>query len=248
MRSIRQLVKHSSVLLGAGLMAMNLAVSSTAWAAACATASLATYTTAGFNCTIDDLKFSSFSYYTNWIASNPYSTINGPADILVTPENVSGEKGFAFSNLNLRFTGGGSNTYFSASFNVDALTGLINDAILQLDTHSFTNGTSAGYGGYNFLTFGDGSNFGLYATDGNYAGTKLTDSSNFTGVASLTAFSSADSGVSGFKGGSAFTDGYTVLLSTAAVAAVPEPEIYAMLGVGLGLMGWVGRRKKLQAA
>ena len=29
---------------------------------------------------------------------------------------------------------------------------------------------------------------------------------------------------------------------------VPEPEIYAMLGVGLGLMGWVGRRRKLQAA
>jgi hypothetical protein len=33
-----------------------------------------------------------------------------------------------------------------------------------------------------------------------------------------------------------------------ATAPVPEPEIYAMLGVGLGLMGWVGRRRKLQAA
>jgi hypothetical protein len=30
------------------------------------------------------------------------------------------------------------------------------------------------------------------------------------------------------------------------VAAVPEPEIYAMMGVGLGLLGWVGRRKKLR--
>jgi hypothetical protein len=29
---------------------------------------------------------------------------------------------------------------------------------------------------------------------------------------------------------------------------IPEPEIYAMLGIGLGLLGWVGRRKKLQAA
>ncbi len=27
---------------------------------------------------------------------------------------------------------------------------------------------------------------------------------------------------------------------------VPEPGIYAMLGIGLGLMGWVGRRKRLQ--
>ena len=31
-------------------------------------------------------------------------------------------------------------------------------------------------------------------------------------------------------------------------APIPEPEIYAMLGVGLGLLGWVGRRKKLKEA
>jgi hypothetical protein len=30
------------------------------------------------------------------------------------------------------------------------------------------------------------------------------------------------------------------------VAAIPEPEIYAMLCVGLGLLGWVGRRKNLR--
>ena len=29
---------------------------------------------------------------------------------------------------------------------------------------------------------------------------------------------------------------------------VPEPEIYAMLGVGLGFMGWVARRRKQQTA
>lgn len=32
------------------------------------------------------------------------------------------------------------------------------------------------------------------------------------------------------------------------VTPVPEPEIYAMMGLGLGLMGWVGRRKRAQAA
>lgn len=30
------------------------------------------------------------------------------------------------------------------------------------------------------------------------------------------------------------------------VAVVPEPEIYAMMGLGLGLIGWMGRRKKLK--
>lgn len=32
------------------------------------------------------------------------------------------------------------------------------------------------------------------------------------------------------------------------VSPIPEPEIYAMMAVGLGLLGWIGRRKKLQAA
>lgn len=32
------------------------------------------------------------------------------------------------------------------------------------------------------------------------------------------------------------------------VAAIPEPEIYAMMMAGLGLLGYVTRRKKLQAA
>lgn len=32
------------------------------------------------------------------------------------------------------------------------------------------------------------------------------------------------------------------------MAPVPEPEIYTMFGLGLGLIGWAGRRRKLQAA
>jgi len=31
-------------------------------------------------------------------------------------------------------------------------------------------------------------------------------------------------------------------------APIPEPEIYAMMGLGLGLMGWAGRRKRLKDA
>ena len=32
------------------------------------------------------------------------------------------------------------------------------------------------------------------------------------------------------------------------ITAVPEPEVYAMLAAGLGLMGWVGRRRKQRIA
>lgn len=32
------------------------------------------------------------------------------------------------------------------------------------------------------------------------------------------------------------------------ISPVPEPEIYAMMGLGLGLLGWAGRRRKQQAA
>jgi len=32
------------------------------------------------------------------------------------------------------------------------------------------------------------------------------------------------------------------------LAPIPEPEIYAMMGIGLGFMGWIVRRRKLQVA
>lgn len=41
-----------------------------------------------------------------------------------------------------------------------------------------------------------------------------------------------------------FAIGNVALVTT----PIPEPEIYAMMGVGLGLLGWVGRRRKQQAA
>ena len=45
-----------------------------------------------------------------------------------------------------------------------------------------------------------------------------------------------------------FAGDYTMTFTATPTAAVPEPEVYAMLSVGLGLMGWVGRRRKLKAA
>ncbi len=36
--------------------------------------------------------------------------------------------------------------------------------------------------------------------------------------------------------------------SYSAIAAIPEPEIYAMMAAGLGLIGWVGKRRRKQQA
>ncbi len=47
---------------------------------------------------------------------------------------------------------------------------------------------------------------------------------------------------------SQFDTYYSINLERMITTPVPEPEIYAMLGLGLGLMGWVGRRRKLQTA
>ncbi len=41
---------------------------------------------------------------------------------------------------------------------------------------------------------------------------------------------------------------YVLADFTAPVTPIPEPEIYAMLATGLGLIGWVGRRRKPKAA
>lgn len=38
------------------------------------------------------------------------------------------------------------------------------------------------------------------------------------------------------------------MYEASAVTPVPEPEIYAMMGLGLGLLGWVGRRKRALSA
>jgi len=35
-------------------------------------------------------------------------------------------------------------------------------------------------------------------------------------------------------------------LDSLTVSVVPEPEIYAMIGIGMGLMGFVARRRKLE--
>lgn len=51
-----------------------------------------------------------------------------------------------------------------------------------------------------------------------------------------------------FNAGGEFNLTSLQMYEVSAVAPVPEPEIYAMMGMGLGLMGWAARRRKALAA
>jgi hypothetical protein len=99
--------------------------------------------------------------------------------------------------------------------------------------------------------------FPLGVTSGSYDHTfDMTQASSYnasfittSGGTPATAFAAL---VAGMDIGKAYLNIHTTYIPGGEIrgflAPVPEPEIYAMLGVGLGLMGWVGRRKKLQAA
>ena len=109
---------------------------------------------------------------------------------------------------------------------------------INLFTSNIANGSyslfsTADYGAATFL---DDVQRGSWSFDGTSGSTVNT----VTNLASGNYYF-AVSGVGGAGGGQ-------YLLNSSVTAPIPEPEIYAMLGVGLGLLGWVGRRKKLKEA
>ena len=92
-------------------------------------------------------------------------------------------------------------------------------------------------GGTVRLTFFDAS--------GNSVGSdafQYNHSSNADGVLDWHGWQFAGTGIRSltYQGFFVVNDG----LQATQVAAIPEPEIYAMMAVGLGLVGWAGRRQK----
>lgn len=105
------------------------------------------------------------------------------------------------------------------------------------------------YGAYaaKLEAFGAGSNsLGSFTFSG-IASSAQDDSAIFIGLLSNTAdiFGVTFSLVSAPSNTvTQFAIGNVALVTT----PIPEPEIYAMMSIGLGLLGWVGRRRKQQTA
>jgi len=115
---------------------------------------------------------------------------------------------------------------------------------------SISNGGGSGCGGSNsgFVCFESVSK-GVFAVDGDFNG---ADWGNYTFEFSVTLadankfFTKPEGGHVGAGYADATGNGSSYGITS--VAMVPEPEIYAMMGVGLGLLGWVRRRKRLKEA
>jgi len=107
-------------------------------------------------------------------------------------------------------------------------------------------------------TLGSNSTFlgNILANQSITLGTNVTDTCGrlLTQVASVTlaGTDTIGTGCSGILAGSNGLSGGGVIVTgpggVPVVTPIPEPEIYAMMAVGLGLLGWVGRRKKLREA
>ena len=111
-------------------------------------------------------------------------------------------------------------------------------------TASFSGRWAADNQGY--VTLNGGSSFGQTPlTVGHQSWTSFSASSGFVDGVNTLSFYVTNLGYSGTN-----PTGIRVEFasSNVSVTPIPEPEIYAMMGIGLGLLGWVGRRRKLQAA
>ena len=159
------------------------------------------------------------------------------------------------------------------SFNGTARTAVYRTEAGTLDFYyQFSNNLSSANGverftGYNFSALGTGPvdvfQTSIASTNGFFvAGTENSDNADRTGFGVIgfsfipNAQSKINPGTTSFTqlihtnarsyvaGNFGLIDGYADNAAGFAVAAVPEPETYAMLLAGLGLMGFVARRRK----
>ena len=145
-----------------------------------------------------------------------------------------------------------SNNALNASF--------ASDWSMTFSVGSTTRTLTESDGLFNFGLFDkttSGSDVYSFTGAGNKASIRLTDSVSGgndavasldgtvpTGAPDLSKFNSLNQGIYNFEAGSVNFLKFDVLTADLAVSPAPEPEVYAMLAVGMGVMGWAARRRK----
>ena len=124
---------------------------------------------------------------------------------------------------------GKTNIAFNQTFGASITT-------LDFDVASWINGTISAYNSSNSLisTQAFSANYGAYSLPGTYQHFSFASNS---GISSFT-----------FNGGDVLGNISIDNVQVSTVSAVPEPETYAMLIAGLGVMGAIARRRKQKAS
>ncbi len=128
---------------------------------------------------------------------------------------------------------GGEHGSFKAAIESPANGGFFNTYAFTLSVASDVTATFAGNGITGFIGLFNANSTPVAGTSWSVGGPTFTTSDSFTLAAG--SYFYAVSGLS--------TSGNYTLTSTA-VAAVPEPETYALLGAGLGIVGFVASRRR----
>lgn len=175
--------------------------------------------------------------------------VAGAADLKFDVKAMDGTPTFA--------PGAGTNRYLSTSFansisatngqvfNMDNWDVAINAS--NIDTTDSTHGSDLNVAGANMFNSGDSVNVNVPVHGDQWKGAvsfnstgSVNDTLNFYFLTNSNSTAAQQAIVTKFAGQFSFNDG----VLTYATAPVPEAETYAMMLAGLGLVGWMARRRK----
>jgi len=175
------------------------------------------------------------------VASDFHGAVDGKGRTFVVMSATEDGTSAIIGGYNPQSWAGSAGDYNYTYYNADRTAFLFNlsTAAIYRQTLTTVQGSYQSYNSYSYgPTFGSGHD--LYVSPELSAGYSFLWSYGELGQKGRSIVDGAEFNGSMAVGG--------IEVFTISVTPVPEPEIYAMMAVGLGLLGWIGRRRRLRQA